>query len=152
MKKIFTFFAFVIFTISFSQCNYKTSNQNGVTVKQFNPMPIGGDSNKQIALSISNINGDNNLMLTIRFKERSDIRKNVKFNLSDGTSLTLTAQRIGDDFIGGSPISHLIFTLDENTESKFRNNDISSIVLNGANKINAKMYKDYVSNNLKCFN
>ena len=59
---------------------------------------------------------------------------------------------IGEDFIGGSPISHLIFNLDEISQNKFENNEISSVTLNGVNKITAKMYKSYVSENLKCFN
>ena len=49
-------------------------------------------------------------------------------------------------------ISHLIFNLDEISQNKFENNEISSVTLNGVNKITAKMYKSYVSENLKCFN
>ena len=152
MKKIITLLFFAIFSIAYSQCNYKTLYQNGASVKQFNPLPIGGDNNKQVALSISNVNNNNNLMVTIRFRERIEINKKVKFNFSDGTSLTLTAQRIGDDFIGGSPISHLIFNLDEKTESKFSKNEISSVTLNDENKIIAKMNKNYILTSLKCFN
>ena len=152
MKKFFTLLTFATFAIGFSQCNYKTLYQNGVSVKQFNPMPIGNDNNKQVALSISNINGNNNLMVTIRFRERTEINKKIKFSFSDGTSIILTAQRVGEDFIGGSPISHLIFNLDEISQNKFENNEISSVTLNGVNKITAKMYKSYVSENLKCFN
>ncbi|QQV03445.1 MULTISPECIES: hypothetical protein [Chryseobacterium] len=151
MKKITTLLFIAAFTFSYSQCNYKTLYQNGATVKQFNPIPIGGDNNKQVALSISNINGNNNLMLTVRFKERDEIDKKVKFSFSDNTSLTLSAERTGEDFIGGSPISHLIFKLDEKSEHKFKNNEISTVYLNGVNKITTKMNKNYISTSLKCF-
>ena len=154
MKKYFTFLSIMAVSFLFSQnCNYKTINQNGVLLKQFNPMPIGGTSNLQVATSISNINGNNNLMLTFRFRDnRISINNKVKIAFSNGQSLTMTANRQGNDFIGGSEITHLIFSLNEEEEKKLLQNSISSVTINGSNLISAKMNKMYISQNLNCLN
>lgn len=151
--KRFSIILFIgVFSIGYSQCNYKSYIQDGVTVKQFTPKPIGGDNQKQIAVSISNINGYDNLMLTIRLKDRIVISKKIKINLSNGSTLDLVAERSGNDFIGGSPITHLIFSLKESSKSSLQKYKISSIILNNNNKISAKMNSGYILENLNCLN
>lgn len=154
MKKIFTLLTIGTISLAFSQnCNYKTINQNGVLLKQFNPLPIGGTSNLQVATSISNINGNNNLMLTFRFRDsRIAINNKVKITFSNSQSITMTANRQVNDFIGGSEITHLIFSLTEEQENKLLRNVISGITINGNNLISAKMNKSYISENLNCLN
>ena len=153
-KKIFLLVLAIIATHSFAQnCNYKTINQNGVLLKQFNPMPIGGNSNLQIATSISNINGNNNLMLTFRFRDsKISISNKVKITFSNSQTLTMTATRQRNDYIGGSEITHLIFALNEEQENKLSQNSISSVTINGTNIISAKMNTTYISQNLNCLN
>lgn len=153
-KKIFLLVLAIFATHSFAQnCNYKTINQNGVLLKQFNPMPIGGTSNLQIATSISNINGNNNLMLTFRFRDsKISISNKVKITFSNSETLTMTATRQGNDYIGGSEITHLVFALNEEQENKLSQNSISSVTINGTNIISAKMNTTYIAQNLNCLN
>ena len=155
MKGIFIILTSTIFsTFALAQnCDYKSFSQNGVTVKQFNPMPIGGDNNKQVALSISNFNGNDNLMITIRFKgNATEINKKVKITLANKNSINLIADRIGSDYIGGSPIKQMIFSLNSEVINQLMENQISSLTLNTTDIISAKMFKDYIGNNLKCLN
>jgi hypothetical protein len=134
-----------------AQCNYSTIDKGGVTVKQFAPMPIGGNSSKQVAFSISNVNGKNLLMLTIRFRYSSiPTNKQVTIYFSNGKTPTLSAIDTKNDFIGSSEITHLKFNLSKSSESMLLRADIASVVLNGKEKINATMYQSYVSDNLKC--
>ena len=151
-KKILLLFLAIFANHSFAQnCNYKTINQNGVLLKQFNPMPIGGTSNLQIATSISNINGNNNLMLTFRFRDsKISISNKVKITFSNSQTLTMIAVRQGNDYIGGNEITHLLFALNEEQENKLLQNSISSVTINGTDKITAKMNTTYISKNLNC--
>ena len=119
MKHFITFLILVTSSQIYSQCNYQTMTQNGVTLKQFNPMPIGGDKSKQIALSISSVDGDNKLSLTIRFlKDKSEIEKNIIIKLSDNSNLRISAERIGSDYIKGSYITHMLFSLSNIEQNK----------------------------------
>lgn len=134
-----------------AQCNYSTIDKDGVTVKQFAPMPIGGNSSKQVAFAISNVNGKNMLMLTVRFRySRTPTNKQVKIYFSNGKTLTLSAIDSKNDFIGSSEITHLKFNLSKSSENMFLEADITSVVLNGKEKIKATMYQSYVSDNLNC--
>jgi len=154
MKKILTVLSIASVSLLFGQnCNYKTLNQNGVLVKQFNPMPIGGNIVLQIATSISNINGNNNLMITFRFLgSRLTISNQIKITFSNSQSITLSADRQGNDYIGGSDITHLVFSLTSEQEEKLSKYSISSLTYNNTNTILAKMNKSYISQNLNCFN
>ena len=134
-----------------AQCNYSTIEKDGVTVKQFAPMPIGGNSSKQVAFSISNLSGKNLLMMTVHFRySRTLTNKQIKINFSNGKSLTLSALDSKNDFIGNSEVTHLKFNLSKSSENMFLEADIASVVLNGKEKINATMYQSYVSDNLNC--
>lgn len=134
-----------------SQCDYKTFQMNGQLVKQFNPMPIGGNEKMQVAISISNVDSIDYLLITVRFLKRFAINKLIKITLSDGTKLELLAERIGDDFVGGSPITHMIFNLDSDAKKLLSEKSFYAIEIDNYN-ILVKTFSDYVSKNLKCFN
>jgi hypothetical protein len=153
MKCFVTYIFFSISSIFYSQCNYKTITQNGIILKQFYPMPIGGDNSKQIAVSISNIAGKSNLSITIRFLEkRTEIEKDIKLNLFENNVLNIKAERIGNDIVGGNQITHMIFSLDEISTQKLINHRILSIVINKQDTIVAKLNSSYISENLNCLN
>ena len=72
-KKIFLLVLAIIATHSFAQnCNYKTINQNGVLLKQFNPMPIGNDNKFDLHVKIKNLrpNYKRNALLSINGRNK----------------------------------------------------------------------------------
>jgi hypothetical protein len=148
-----------IATAQVTDCNYTTFNMEENVVKQFRPIPVGNSATYQMAFAVTNLNGANYVMLTIRFiNSASDVVNNdLLLFTAENNVASLKLLDTTKDFVGGSEISIAKFELNSQNYELLRKENIINIRFALQNDDLQKTYKvkinsDVLIKQLKCLN
>jgi hypothetical protein len=157
MKRVFVIL-FPIFLIQniFSQCDCEKINRADGTVIQCKPLPIGGDNNLQLGLSLASNGKDNFITLTIRYISGQPLKisGDLSLRLLDNNLLTFNLVNTQSSFIGNSEVENGIFFINQTQFNKIKNAKLLTISINLSDNrvhtIEAIFNQDVLMNQSKC--
>ncbi len=157
MKKPFLI-SFIFISISwnlFAQCNCETINKENVTIKQCNPLLVGGDKTLHCGIALGKTGNEKHLSLTIRFIEKAmEVNSKITIWLQNGNSIDISLFNGGLAYVGNSQIAQAIYKLDDNIISKLKDSKIKTIAFTLTDGLRrtyeVKTNSDVIIEHLKC--
>jgi len=149
-------FHFFLFQNIISQCDCEKIIRADGTVTQCNPLPIGGDDNLQIGLSLASNGKDNFITLTIRniTGQTYKITGDLIIRLLDNNMLTFGMLNTLSSVIGNSNVENGIFSINETQFNRIKTAKLLTISIklsdNRIHTIEATINQDVLMNQAKC--
>ena len=142
--------------IILGQCDCQKINRPDGVVVQCNPLPIGGDQNLQVGLSLASNRTGKYITVTIRYISGPSLKINgdLSLRLSDNNLITFELVNTQSSYIGNSEVENAIFHINENQLNaiKYSNLLTLSIMLSDSriHTIEATLNKKVLMNQVNC--
>ena len=157
MKRVIAilFSVFLIQNI-YSQCDCEKIYRDEGPVVQCKTLPLGGDNNLQIGLSLASNEKDNFITLIIRYisGQSFKINGNLSVRLIDNNLLTFNLINTQSSTIGNSEVENGIFLINESQFIKIKNAKLLTLSIelsdNRLHTIGAILNQDVLMIQSKC--
>jgi len=140
----------------YSQCDCEKIFRTDGTIIQCKTLPIGGDRNLQMGMSLLTNGKDRFIALTIRYISEPPLKigGNLTVRLSDNSMITFTLVTSQSSYIGNSEVENGIYLINESQFFKIRNANLLTISIllsdNRLHTIEATLNKDVLTNQARC--
>jgi hypothetical protein len=140
----------------FSQCDCEKIYRSDATIMQCKTLPIGGDRNLQLGVSLLSNGKDRFIALTIRYVSglALKITGDLNVRLLDNNMLTFPLVTNQSSYIGNSEVENGIFLINESQFYKIKNANLLTISITLSDKkmhtIEASINKDVLINQGRC--
>lgn len=140
----------------FSQCDCEKIHRADGTVTQCTPLPIGGDENLQLGISLASNGKDNFITLTIRYISGIPfkITGDLSIRLIDNNLLTFNLVNTQSSYIGNSEVENGLFLINETQFIKIMNSKLLTISIklsdNRVHTIETTVNQAILMNQSKC--
>lgn len=140
----------------YSQCDCEKIQRADGTITQCKVLPVGGDRNLQMGLSLVSNGKDKFIALTIRYVSGLSLKINGELNLRllDNNMITFPLVTSQSSYIGNSEVENGIFLINESQFYKIKNANLLTLSVklsdNKMHTIEASINKDVLTRQAKC--